>query len=375
MAIADTTVKHFFSTMTGVGTMHNAAGTMITVLDQFLVDGFGTVTAASLVVSSNVATVTVNAGHNFAMCGNTGPVITIAGATPSALNREWRIASVTSSTVFTFVTADIADQTATGTITATRSPAGWSKVYSGTNKAVYRAPDGLRFYLRVLDDNSSNYHARVRGYESMSDVDTGTGPFPTDAQISGGVYFYKAQSASGQSPFFMAADRRGFYFFSDSVRNGDWSGGMFFTDLIADISTDNFYSHLCAAETVTVNTKLATLYDATAGYLARSYTQLSGSTTGYRGGPKILTGSGYGSYACDYPSAALGDVLLVPVDCWESYVRRGDMPGYYAPMTKTNVIPNWTILEGVVDDEPRTMVIQKTGSSMSMAFDITGPWR
>jgi hypothetical protein len=50
------------------------------------------------------------------------------------------------------------------------------KVYSGTNKAVYRFTTGQRFYLRV-DDNYGQ-EARVRGYESMSDVDTGTDPFP-----------------------------------------------------------------------------------------------------------------------------------------------------------------------------------------------------
>lgn len=65
---------------------------------------------------------------------------------------------------------------------------GWEKVYSGTNKAVYRPRFGNRFYFRVNDDGSiatqGAREAEVRGYESMSDVDTGTDPFPTVAQFS-----------------------------------------------------------------------------------------------------------------------------------------------------------------------------------------------
>jgi hypothetical protein len=65
---------------------------------------------------------------------------------------------------------------------------GWAKTYSGTNKAVYRSANiaSNRFYLRVDETGVSaggQKEAQVRGYETMSDVDTGTGPFPlpTDA--------------------------------------------------------------------------------------------------------------------------------------------------------------------------------------------------
>lgn len=56
----------------------------------------------------------------------------------------------------------------------------WEKVYTGTNKAVYRATTGNRFYLRV--DDTLGETAYIRGYESMTDVDTGTNPFPMDTQ-------------------------------------------------------------------------------------------------------------------------------------------------------------------------------------------------
>src|SRR5574337_1555206 len=60
-----------------------------------------------------------------------------------------------------------------------KSPAGWVKPYSGTNLAAYRAATGNQFYFRV--DDSGTVEARISGYETMSDVNTGTGQFPTTA--------------------------------------------------------------------------------------------------------------------------------------------------------------------------------------------------
>src|ERR1041384_7773202 len=58
----------------------------------------------------------------------------------------------------------------------------WAKVHSGTHKAAYRAPGGsVRHYLRVEDGTNAfgTIVAACRGYESMSDVDTGTNPYAT----------------------------------------------------------------------------------------------------------------------------------------------------------------------------------------------------
>jgi len=90
-----------------------------------------------------------------------------------------------------------------------KAAAGWSKVYSGTNKAVYRAPAGdSRFYFRV--DDSATVSSRLIGYETMSDVDTGTNPFPTNAQVSGGLYMRKSADATAR-PWVVAADGKRLY--------------------------------------------------------------------------------------------------------------------------------------------------------------------
>jgi hypothetical protein len=71
-----------------------------------------------------------------------------------------------------------------------KAAAGWTKAFAGASKAAYRAPTGAQLYYRVQDDGpgaGTFKEARITGYETMSDVDTGTGPFPTAAQGVGGV--------------------------------------------------------------------------------------------------------------------------------------------------------------------------------------------
>jgi hypothetical protein len=84
---------------------------------------------------------------------------------------------------------------------------GWSKVYSGTNLAVYRAPAGNQLYLRV--DDTGTTAARIVGYETMSAVSTGTGPFPTEAQVAGGLYAPKSANvnATARNWVIVANDR------------------------------------------------------------------------------------------------------------------------------------------------------------------------
>ena len=184
-------VKWFSSDMRGAPTINGTAGSRIAALDACLITGFGAVTATGITVSGGIATATLPSGQTFAQHA----VVLVSGATPSALNGEARVLT-SSSTQITFATT-AADGAATGTIEIRYAPVGgWDKVFTGTNKAVYRSADvtGPRHYLRVAD--AATTAARVCGYESMTDVDTGTGPFPTDALMSGGGYWWGSATAS-----------------------------------------------------------------------------------------------------------------------------------------------------------------------------------
>ena len=185
----DTSVKRIHESMRGAPVLNGVAGSLIGLLDTFLVNGWGLATANSLSVSGGVATLTMPAGSGF----EDHCVVLIAGATPAALNGEQRIAT-TNGTTLTFPTT-AADGPATGTITVKYAPCGWQKVFSGANLAVYRSQNvmGNRRFLRVAD--TGNVDARVVAYNNMTAVSTGTGPFPTAAQISGGGYWPKSMSA------------------------------------------------------------------------------------------------------------------------------------------------------------------------------------
>lgn len=189
MPIPDTSVKHIHNGMRGAPAISGTAGTLIAALDALFNTGWGVVTPLSISVADGVATATFNSGESFDLHS----VVLVAGATPSALNGEARVLT-SSSTSITWAT-DAPDGSATGSITIRYAPqTSWQKVYAATNRAVYRSTDVLSpgHYFRI--DDAGAQTARVRGYESMTDVDTGVGPFPTDAMMSGGGYLWKSQN-------------------------------------------------------------------------------------------------------------------------------------------------------------------------------------
>lgn len=386
--MADASVRYFDSTMSGAPALSGTAGALISVLDACLVNGFGTVTLASLVVSSNIATGTVSAGHGFSMIGSAvGSVITIAGATPSSLNGTWRIASVADSTHFTFVTSGISDQTATGTITAVRTPLGFSKVYSGTNKAVYRADDVMssRLYLRVADDGTgSATYARVRGYESMSDVDTGTGPFPTDAQISGGLYWGKSSAASSTARAWrLIGDSQGFYLLVNQDGSGAWISAAW-VDIPSEKAGDAYRALIIGGTSTTVYNQgyLQTINSTTGHYFARSYVQTGTSIAAFKLS-HYLAANGIGYYGIAYPAPIGGQFYCAPVDVWEgtSYASatalRGPLPGIYAPLHPSAQLTDGSFQTDVIGLDGRTLLVQilKHSANFAAAFDLTGPWR
>lgn len=95
---------------------------------------------------------------------------------------------------------------------------GWSKIYSGTNKAVYRPPAGNRFLYRVDDTGGvagpTTKVATLFGYETMSDVDNGAGQFPPVATLANGFSIVKSNSTDGTArPWVAIGDDKVFYLF------------------------------------------------------------------------------------------------------------------------------------------------------------------
>lgn len=75
-----------------------------------------------------------------------------------------------------------------GTAYGSKPKLGWTKVFSGTDKGVYRTVDG-NCYLRVMHDgsNTGGYReALVRAAEGATDVDTLVDQFPSTSDVSAG---------------------------------------------------------------------------------------------------------------------------------------------------------------------------------------------
>ncbi len=108
--------------------------------------------------------------------------------------------------------------TGSGNAYGSKPCAGWSKAFSGTNKAVYKMAAGstTRFFFRVLDDGSGLVGARdaaIRGFETMSDVDTGTNPFPTTVTHANGLSLGKSTALNSTAvQWFILASGQTFLF-------------------------------------------------------------------------------------------------------------------------------------------------------------------
>lgn len=199
----DTTVKFFTSSMLGAPVLRSQAGSLISLLDACLKDGFGIQTATSLVVAAGVATLTFPSAH----AAMVDQVILVAGSSIAALNGEQKVTALATGNKVSFATA-AANATATGTITAKMAPVGFNKPFSGTNLAVYKSASAQTNgqYLRI-DDTGANF-ARAAAYETMTGVSTGTGQFPAGA----GMYWDKMYDTdtSLQTPWVLVGDGRYF---------------------------------------------------------------------------------------------------------------------------------------------------------------------
>lgn len=148
--MADTDIKWFSFDNTNAPQLSNKWGCLVDVLNACLINGFGSQQVTSLVIKDGVGTAMFAGNHSFKQF----QVIEISGADNAILNGEFKILGLTANT--TEFVVDAPNQTASGTISAKIAPLGWTKAFSGTQKAVYQAKDTQAnpYYLRV--DNSKD---------------------------------------------------------------------------------------------------------------------------------------------------------------------------------------------------------------------------
>ena len=391
-------VKWMSSTFRGAPQIDGSAGGggYLAALHAFLITGFGESTALSVSVTDGVGTAVFAAGISFEYYS----VVLFAGVTsPASLNGEARILSVSGSTV-TFET-DAPNGVATGTITCRYAPVGgWSRPFSATGKGVFQStdPQSPKFCLRV-DDTGTN-SARIRGFESMTDVDTGVNPFPTDAQISGGGYHVKSTATTTAAVrYFIVADSRAVYpaiaagtATSAANLNAPIRG---FGDMVAlSPSGDAFATAIsCQADANTASNQYSfgsfsyPNSSAHALYLPRLVSGAAGAIAPvhlpYVGGAAVSGADATGMGA--FPSSIDGQLKYTKryIAAADGRTPRADIPGVlhipqtgvYGQIAHGDLVPGAGALSGrkllAIGCSGGTAVVI-TGLSL---IDITGPWR
>lgn len=386
---ASTSVKLAVSSMVGAPTLNGTAGSLIALLDAFLVHGFGTKAVDSAQVTSGVCRMAIT-GASSALdhC-----VIQLAGVTGSGavLNGLQRVKTAAAS--YVEFACDLPDGALTGTITFKIAPLGWEKVFSKTNVAVYRPTDarGTRPYIRVDDTNA--LYARVQQYELMTEVDAGVGVSPA---IAGGYFWHKRQSASTTGVYWvLLGDAQGFYpcIAPGSASVADQANYAALCPYVGDLSSyrsgDAWCSFLSGATDAT--------WTGVAGCVFQSGA-IAGRTTmrGSHGIGAAITcdrvtfssgTSGAVAALGAFPSRVDNGLRLTPTLIMDGATvngPRGELPGaFFCPQSEVNSVigtgVRFTAGQGAFTG--KTLLSLTVGAPNSQSgngigfFDISGPWR
>lgn len=391
-------VKYFHSQMRGAPTVSGLAGSLIGMLNACLLTGFGLTTVTGISVSGGVATATVGAGNSF----EEGAVVLMDGDMPAELKGEVR-ALTSASASFSYATA-AADGTYTGSFTAKYAPVGqWEKAFSGANLAAYRSvdPESNGHYLRV--DDTLAQKVRLRGFESMTDVNTGTGPFPTDTQMSGGGWLWKSLNVNSVPVRWKVfADSRYFIFcvapgYSSSVGQTPAPARAFGDPISLAPGGDGFGTVLHVTED-SVNDFNRGALDRH-GLLSANNQNLICSPRAPVGlGGAVLTNaisspgsinfwSGNDPFFGSFPPSANGALLLARAfyDTGGRGQPRSMAPGfYYIPQTNVaSFVDDGDVLMGAGELAGRRLIAVRTANAPAAwantlgvyLVDATGPWR
>lgn len=391
-------IKIYKSSDQGAPSLYGQAGQMITFLDAVLQNGYGSVNVSSITRSGATATVTTATPHGL----TTGASATIGGAAQTDYNID-AVVTVLTTTTFTYDVANSPTTPATGTITAKRSPVGFTKAFTGANKAVYRCNDlsSNRHYLRVLDDGGGTggaQEARIFGYATMTDVDTGTDVFPTAAQSTYGYLWRKSNTTDSVPKTWIVISDGKFIYFMVQHANTELTmsnmhenfGGLFgdivsykpgdvWATMLTGNCTQNSTSY-SANGTMASQTSInaTTAFTSNSTVLARNFTAVAGAQYVGLYGSGLSHGCLGSTAAISYPHAVDNGFYLVPVAVTQTNPSaiRGRLPGAYECL-HGRALNNLDIIDNV-QGLPGRKFMCLYGSAYStngcLMIDITGPW-
>lgn len=389
-SVVDTSVKHFYSAMQGAPVLSGTAGSLIAVLDACLVTGWGLKAVDSATISNGVCRMNFASGKSAA---EEDVVILVEGATSADLNGEQKVTAVSSSWV-EFKT-DLPDGSVSGAISFKMAPAGWTKAFAGGNLAAYQSPNPQSTKMFVRIDDTGTTGCRLRGYEAMTDVNTGAGMFPLDSQQSGGGWMNKSNGANATAVRWrLAANDRSLFIsivgYSSSGAFAEAGRTVFMGDFKSYKPGGDAFAFTLGCAGTSAHTNSEGTCDSSAGafqFAPRGYSGMGGAV-GLVSFPEVGAGgstSGLDGTLGAFPSVIDGGLRLSRRLMTENSVPRGVIPGLITvPQSQVglNIAP-LTKLRGAALLQDRKLLAIGCGhgvaiypsASLGISFiDITGPW-
>lgn len=283
-----------------------------------------------------------------------------------------------------------------------KTAAGWTKPYTGTNIAAFRQGAGSNnMYLRVDDTPTATgtaiRSARVVGYESMSDVNTGAPiSFPTPVQVSGGAHWV-TNCAGG-----VHADARVWYVVADEsffwIRwlnypsQGESQNGYYETYCFGDIIPlkpgDAAHTVLLCKTTQMANTFHSDPWSGQAmngGVSGNSFGLVAARSFTQAGGPiwlgwhtdHVKGSSSFGTGNLSYPHSPDGALYLAPVWAHEYHIApynvRGIMPGLWVPCHSQGILSQHQYFDGQGDLLGKQFMGWRAWSTV-VAAEVSDTW-
>lgn len=389
MAVRDVSVVWATSEFVGAPVLRGEPGSQIELLDAVLITGFCVRAFDAVTVADGVATLTMSAGNPYVQHG----VIEIRGHAVSSLNRKWRV-DTTGASSLTFAVDDLVpagSHAGTGA-TVRYAPAGWEKPFAdlGTYRAVYRSASLESTQMLLFVNDGAAQYTRVRGYESMTDIDTPGVAFPTVVQAALASYVWAKSSASGSGqtrPWAIAADPMFVHVFCAFSNSAGYEGrhsGYRFGDIERFDPAD---AHHC---TIAAHAHAAPLYGthglgsvvgiagAAGVYFARAVAGTGGAVANGVG----YFGVGAGSGGAAPPGGRLNFSQLLTstgapgTTTVSSSPLRGRVPGILLAHERDSAIANYTVL---MLSGGAALLVKVGDNTINydgwVALEIEGPWR
>ena len=398
-------VQMYRSTDLNSPVLSGEVGKLVDLLNAVLVTGYTTAALNGTITHAGaVATATLTVANTTLRTGNWVTVSGCTGGDAAYYNGTFQITVDSSTQIRYTMTGTPGGNSTTGSPVYAKAGLGWTKPFTDTGRGAFlpQAVTGYpRFYLYVHDNNptadgtNTFKQAAVRGYETMSNIDSTTGgAFPSVGQAANGLCWRKSKTADATArSWVLVGNGRTFYFVPDSdagltTGRGFYGFGGFETYKVGDSYNCFINGWAGFATTTQASAGVGLAYGntssfATTGgaYAARSLIQtgapvLLGSVVGFAPSGNVL---GVAGGLFSYPASVdTGVWFQSPLVCETSVsMPRGRLPGLYAHCHVSLVGADGDEITNVAGLTGTTLVCVSITSSSAQGqvhLDTTGPW-